>query len=210
MLNSPNLFWWRNKLIYIMGGLRVSTFSANVHFWVNYSFTVKLSKLPFPLLFLMHKVCKAYLNQVPYLIRCYWDMGGCKINCMDATNYTGCVDACPIHEVTSSMPFIQVVRVSQGRESKQLWVSQDGRAGSQASVPCDRDRMNAELCLSTGHEPSTGAEKGRGARSRKARMKRRGRKNDTAVCLSLWNEVREWSIVRVDGIFNLTEMRTKL
>ncbi len=166
-----------------MGGLRVSTFSANVHFWVNYSFTVKLSKLPFPLLFLMHKVCKAYLNQVPYLIRCYWDMGGCKINCMDATNYTGCVDACPIHEVTSSMPFIQVVRVSQGRESKQLRVSQDGRAGSQASVPCDRDRMNAELCLSTGHEPSTGAEKGRGARIRKARMKRRGRET---IRLSAW------------------------
>ncbi len=30
--------WWRNKLIYIFDGLRVSTFSANIHFWVNYSF----------------------------------------------------------------------------------------------------------------------------------------------------------------------------
>ncbi len=24
--------WWKNKLIYILDGLRVSTFSANVHF----------------------------------------------------------------------------------------------------------------------------------------------------------------------------------
>ncbi len=30
--------WWRNKLIYILHGLRLSTFSANFHFWVNYSF----------------------------------------------------------------------------------------------------------------------------------------------------------------------------
>ncbi len=30
--------WWRNKLIYILDGLRMSTFLANVHFWVNYSF----------------------------------------------------------------------------------------------------------------------------------------------------------------------------
>ncbi len=30
--------WWRNKLIYILDDLRVSTFSANVHFWLNYSF----------------------------------------------------------------------------------------------------------------------------------------------------------------------------
>ncbi len=29
--------WRRNKLIYILNGLRVSTFSANFHFWVNYS-----------------------------------------------------------------------------------------------------------------------------------------------------------------------------
>ncbi len=29
----PNLFWWRNKLIYISNGLRLSTFSANFHFW---------------------------------------------------------------------------------------------------------------------------------------------------------------------------------
>ncbi len=34
---SPNLFWWRNKLIYILGGLRLCTFSAKFHFWVNYS-----------------------------------------------------------------------------------------------------------------------------------------------------------------------------
>ncbi len=27
--------WWRNKLIYILNGLRVNTFSANFHFWVN-------------------------------------------------------------------------------------------------------------------------------------------------------------------------------
>ncbi len=30
--------WWRNKLIGILGRLRVNTFSANFHFWVNYSF----------------------------------------------------------------------------------------------------------------------------------------------------------------------------
>ncbi len=29
--------WWRNKLIYILDGLRVITFSANFNFWVNYS-----------------------------------------------------------------------------------------------------------------------------------------------------------------------------
>ncbi len=30
--------WWRNKLIYISDDLRVRTFSACFHFWVNYSF----------------------------------------------------------------------------------------------------------------------------------------------------------------------------
>ncbi len=39
---SPNLFWWRNKLIYILDDLRVRTFSANFHFWVNYCFKYKL------------------------------------------------------------------------------------------------------------------------------------------------------------------------
>ncbi len=34
MLHFP----WRNKLIYILDSLRVSKFSANFHFWVNYSF----------------------------------------------------------------------------------------------------------------------------------------------------------------------------
>ncbi len=34
---SPNVFRWKNKLIYILGGLRMSKFSANFHFWVNYS-----------------------------------------------------------------------------------------------------------------------------------------------------------------------------
>ncbi len=33
---SPNLM--KNNLIYILDGLRVSTFSAIFHFWVNYSF----------------------------------------------------------------------------------------------------------------------------------------------------------------------------
>ncbi len=37
-LISPNLFPWRNKLIYILDGLMVSTFTAHFHFWVNYSF----------------------------------------------------------------------------------------------------------------------------------------------------------------------------
>ncbi len=35
---SPNLLWWRNKLIYMLDGLMVSIFSTNFHFWVNYSF----------------------------------------------------------------------------------------------------------------------------------------------------------------------------
>ncbi len=35
---SPNLFPWRNKLIYILDGLRLSTFSANLNFCLNYSF----------------------------------------------------------------------------------------------------------------------------------------------------------------------------
>ncbi len=30
---SPNLFWWRSKLIYILEGLRVRKFSANFNFW---------------------------------------------------------------------------------------------------------------------------------------------------------------------------------
>ncbi len=42
------IHWWasdamlnfskRNNLIYILDGLRVSTFSENFHFWVNYFF----------------------------------------------------------------------------------------------------------------------------------------------------------------------------
>ncbi len=32
------LIWWRNKLIYILGGLRVKTLSATSHFWVDYLF----------------------------------------------------------------------------------------------------------------------------------------------------------------------------
>ncbi len=36
---SPNLIRWKkNTLIYILDGQRVSTFSANFQFWVNYSF----------------------------------------------------------------------------------------------------------------------------------------------------------------------------
>ncbi len=30
--------WWRNKLILISDELRVNTFTAHFHFWVNYSF----------------------------------------------------------------------------------------------------------------------------------------------------------------------------
>ncbi len=37
--------WWRNKLIYILDGLRVNTFSANFHFQVNYEVigTIKIT-----------------------------------------------------------------------------------------------------------------------------------------------------------------------
>ncbi len=30
--------WWRNKLIYILDGLRLRTVSVKFHFWLNYSF----------------------------------------------------------------------------------------------------------------------------------------------------------------------------
>ncbi len=33
---SPNLFCWRNKLLFVLGDLRVNTFSGIFHFWVNY------------------------------------------------------------------------------------------------------------------------------------------------------------------------------
>ncbi len=36
MLNFSNLFWWRNKLICILDGLRLSIFPANFHFWMSY------------------------------------------------------------------------------------------------------------------------------------------------------------------------------
>ncbi len=32
--------WWRNKLILILDELRMSTFSANVYFWLNYYFNI--------------------------------------------------------------------------------------------------------------------------------------------------------------------------
>lgn len=133
-------------------------------------------KLPFPLLFPMHKVCKAYLSHsVSYLIRCYWDTGGCKINCMDVANYTGCFDACHIHQVTSCWPLIQVVGVSQGRESKQLWVSQDGRAGSQRVCHVTETEWTQSFVWAPGMNPAQVLRKTEGARSRKAGMKRRGR-----------------------------------
>ncbi len=41
--------WWRNKLIYILDDLRVRTFSANFHFWVNYSYlSAEVTELPDP------------------------------------------------------------------------------------------------------------------------------------------------------------------
>ncbi len=40
MLISPNLFLWRNKLIYILDGLRMSKFLANLHFCLNFSFNI--------------------------------------------------------------------------------------------------------------------------------------------------------------------------
>ncbi len=35
LLISTNLFWWRNKLVYILDSLRVSVLPANFHFKVN-------------------------------------------------------------------------------------------------------------------------------------------------------------------------------
>ncbi len=34
---SPNLFWWRKKLIYILNGLMMNKYLANFHFWVSSS-----------------------------------------------------------------------------------------------------------------------------------------------------------------------------
>ncbi len=34
---SSNLFQWSNKLIYILDGMKESTFSADFYFWMNYS-----------------------------------------------------------------------------------------------------------------------------------------------------------------------------
>ncbi len=39
-----------SKLVYILGGLRMSTFSSNFHFWVNYSLMAVL--LPCTILFM--------------------------------------------------------------------------------------------------------------------------------------------------------------
>lgn len=44
-------------------------------------------------------------------------MGGCKIDCMDVLITQGCFNACWILLDSSSKPFIQVVRVSQGRKA---------------------------------------------------------------------------------------------
>ncbi len=41
---SPNLFWWRIKLIYILDCLMVSTFSEHFQLWVNYSFKCFLKR----------------------------------------------------------------------------------------------------------------------------------------------------------------------
>ncbi len=40
MVNFSNLVQWRNNLIYILHCLRVSTCSANSHFWASYSFKI--------------------------------------------------------------------------------------------------------------------------------------------------------------------------
>ncbi len=37
--------WWRHKLILILEGLKVRTLSANVYFWVNYSFNGTILKI---------------------------------------------------------------------------------------------------------------------------------------------------------------------
>lgn len=46
-------------------------------------------------------------------------------------------------------------------------------------------RMNAELCLSTGHEPRTGAEKDRRGTEQEDRHEEKRKGNDMAVCLCL-------------------------
>ncbi len=48
---SPNLFWWRNKLIYIIDGPRMSTFSASLHFRVHCSFKLNDPRFQWLLLF---------------------------------------------------------------------------------------------------------------------------------------------------------------
>ncbi len=43
--------WWRNTLIHILDGLRVSTFSANFHFWVNFIFNTSNMQLRYVLFY---------------------------------------------------------------------------------------------------------------------------------------------------------------
>ncbi len=53
--------WWRNKLIYISDGLRMSTFTAHFYFWVNYSFKLWLKRYRFKRG--MHQFFTCYIAQ---------------------------------------------------------------------------------------------------------------------------------------------------
>lgn len=71
-------------------------------------------------------------------------------------------------------------------KGKQTVVSFPGWLGRKPeSVPCDGGRMNAELCLSTGREPRTGAEKDRRGTEQEDRHEEKRKRNDMAVCLCL-------------------------
>ncbi len=167
--------------------------------WVNFPANVHFGE----------KVCKAYLNQVSYLIRFYWDTEGARLIAwmqlitQDVLMHAPFTRSPPPGPSSRLLGWIRVGKANSCEFPRM--------AGQGASKCAMWQRQNERRALSE-HRAWTQHrcwERQRGAEQEgKDEEKRKG--NNTAVCLSLWNKVREWSIVRVDGIFNLMGMRTKL
>ncbi len=66
----PNQFWWRNKLFYILDGLTVSTFSANFHFWLNYSFNGQMLWIWFCNCLKQYRNNSVALNKISLYLSC--------------------------------------------------------------------------------------------------------------------------------------------
>lgn len=49
------MFWWRNKLVYILNDLRESSFATNFHFRVNFSLNLCLLVIPICICFFIKK-----------------------------------------------------------------------------------------------------------------------------------------------------------